>query len=150
GPPFQRGLKGMPRGNVEGTPKPIDNRLINFGVKHGKSPSRPCECEQGILSRVRTRSRPERDLTEDSTQGGKPRLGEFPPIPPLSAGARDHRVPPLAVPARPRPGVPGRPAGRRHQDPHPKDPTMGLPSFADEAALFDWVATTLYAAVLSD
>src|SRR5690348_6129270 len=65
-PPFQRGLKGMPRGSVEGTPKPIDNRLINFGVKHGKSPSRPCECEQGILSRERTRSRPERDLTEDS------------------------------------------------------------------------------------
>src|SRR5262249_49482034 len=34
--------------------------------------------------------------------------------------------------------------------PHPRDLTMELPSFADEAALFDWVAATLYAAVLSD
>ena len=32
------GLKGMPEESFGGTPKPIQERLINFGVKHGKSP----------------------------------------------------------------------------------------------------------------
>ena len=49
----------MPGESFEGTPKPISKTLINFGVKHWKSPSRPCECEQDILSGPCRRSSPD-------------------------------------------------------------------------------------------
>jgi hypothetical protein len=57
-PPFQRGLKGMPGECIGGTPKPISFTLINFGVRHWRSPSRPCECEQDILPGPSSRSSP--------------------------------------------------------------------------------------------
>jgi hypothetical protein len=58
-PPFQRGLKGMPEESLGGTPKPISKILMNFGVRHWKSPSRLCECEQDILSGPCGRSSPD-------------------------------------------------------------------------------------------
>src|SRR5262249_47260503 len=59
-PPFQRGPKGMPGESYGGTPKPICKRLIHFGVRHEKSPRRPCECEQDILTTHRLTSSPDR------------------------------------------------------------------------------------------
>src|SRR5262245_32932997 len=83
-------------------------------------------------------------------QAGKAQWGGFTPPAPISVGGGDPPCAPGCRGGGTPTSRPSRSAGGRHQNPHPRDMTMELPPFADEAALFDWVAKTLYAAVLSD